>query len=113
MTTRRAPIGPFRTVEWAPAGPPWPLDLGSRLTLMWRPPIGTPPGTYRLGVRGAARGFRRWLGGRGAGLYSGHTAGFQVGEAAVAAAEGAGTAAAGAAAGMSESGGRRSVGRGG
>jgi neutral ceramidase len=39
-------------VEWEPHGP---LFLASRLTLSWRPPNGAEPGTYRLGVSGAAR----------------------------------------------------------
>jgi neutral ceramidase len=39
-------------VEWDAHGPLW---LASRLTLSWRPPEGTKPGTYRVGVAGAAR----------------------------------------------------------
>jgi hypothetical protein len=39
-------------VEWEPHGF---LFLASRLTLSWRPPNGAEPGTYRLGVSGAAR----------------------------------------------------------
>ena len=39
-------------VEWEPHGF---LFLASRLTLSWRPPVGAEPGTYRLGVSGAAR----------------------------------------------------------
>ena len=41
-------------VEWDAHGPLW---LASRLTLSWRPPEGTKPGTYRVGVAGAARIF--------------------------------------------------------
>ena len=39
-------------VEWDAHGPLW---LASRLTLRWRPPAGTEPGTHRVGVAGAAR----------------------------------------------------------
>ena len=39
-------------VEWDAHGPLW---LASRLTLSWRPPEGTKPGTHRVGVAGAAR----------------------------------------------------------
>ena len=45
-------------VEWEPHGP---LFLASRLTLAWRPPVGAEPGTYRLGVSGAARSASRAL----------------------------------------------------
>ena len=63
-------------VEWTAVGP---LRLGSRLTLRWRPPTGTPPGCYRIGVKGAAKGFRRWLRGEDVGFYQGYTSNFFVG----------------------------------
>ena len=65
------------TVEWTAVGP---LGLGSRLALTWSPPVGTPPGCYRLGVKGAARGFRRWLRDQEAELYEGYTSNFFVAE---------------------------------
>ena len=37
-----------------------PFGLGNVLTLRWRPPMGT-EGVFRLGVAGAALGFKGWL----------------------------------------------------
>ena len=62
-------------VEWTAVGP---LALGSRLTLSWRPPVGTSPGCYRLGVKGAAKGIRRWLRGKDVAFYHGYTSNFFV-----------------------------------
>ena len=45
------------------------------------PPAGTPPGTYRLGVVGAARGFRRWVSGKNIAVYRGYSSPFEVVEA--------------------------------
>jgi len=44
-------------VEWRQRGP---FGLGNVLTLRWRPPMGT-EGVFRLGVAGAALGFKGWL----------------------------------------------------
>ena len=65
-------------VEWRSAAP---LRLGSRITARWTPPAGTPPGTYRLGVVGAARGFRRWVSGKNIAVYRGYSSPFEVVEA--------------------------------
>ena len=63
------------SVEWRRAAP---LGLGSRITARWKPPAGTPPGTYRVGVVGAARGFRRWVTGKDIAVYRGYSSPFEV-----------------------------------
>ena len=62
-------------VEYRPAGP---FGLSSRLTLRWRPPENVPGGVYRVGVRGVARGVRKFIKRESPGEYEGYSERFLV-----------------------------------
>ena len=62
-------------IEWAPAGP---LGWSNRLTFTWRVPAHTPTGTYRIGIKTVARGFRRLVTGKGPLLYENWSGNFRV-----------------------------------
>ena len=62
-------------IEWAPAGP---LGWSNRLTFTWRVPAHTPSGTYRIGIKTVARGFRRLVTGKGPLLYENWSGNFRV-----------------------------------
>ena len=62
-------------VEYRPAGP---FGLSSRLTLRWRPPENIPGGVYRVGVRGLARGVRKFIKRESPGEYEGYSERFRV-----------------------------------
>ena len=62
-------------VEYRPAGP---FGLSSRLTLRWRPPENIPGGVYRVGVRGVARGVRKFIKRESPGEYEGYSERFLV-----------------------------------
>ena len=59
-------------VEYSSAGP---CGFGSRLTLRWRPPETVPSGTYRVGVRGVAKGIRKFVKNESPGAYEGTRSG--------------------------------------
>jgi hypothetical protein len=62
-------------VEYSSAGP---CGFGSRLTLRWRPPENVPSGMYRVGVRGVARGIRKFVKNESPGAYEGYSERFLV-----------------------------------
>ncbi|ACO63157.1 neutral/alkaline ceramidase [Micromonas commoda] len=62
-------------VEYRPAGP---FGLSSELTLRWRPPENIPGGVYRVGVRGVARGVRKFIKRESPGEYEGYSERFLV-----------------------------------
>jgi neutral ceramidase len=62
-------------VEYSSAGP---CGFGSRLTLRWRPPENVPSGMYRVGVRGVAKGIRKFVKRESPGAYEGYSERFLV-----------------------------------
>ena len=62
-------------VEYSSAGP---CGFGSRLTLRWRPPENVPSGMYRVGVRGVAKGIRKFVKNESPGAYEGYSERFLV-----------------------------------